>query len=466
VRRWLESSLLHRTGPTWIGLRFVGTAAERSYNVQQQSAVAQATAAREGGTIASVRRGQKIVLVMVGLPARGKSYTARHLARYLRWLGYPSRVFNVGERRREMLGATQPHEFFDPENPEGARARFELATIVLDDLVYWLRTEGRIAIYDATNSTPDRRRAVRERCEGEGFAVQFIEMVNDDPEVIERNILDTKVGSPDYADMDPADAVADFRARIAHYEDHYHSVADDEGSYLRIAGMGRHIELHEIDGYVPSRIVFFLSNMRISSRPILLTRHGQSAFNVLGRIGGNPGLSSDGKIYAASLAAYVAKRFPADESLDVWTSTLERTIATARPLGRQISEWPALDEIDAGVCDGYTYEEIRERWPEEYEARGRDKLGYRYPGGESYQDVIQRLDRVIVELERYRSPVLIIAHQAVLRSLYAYFREVPLEQCPYVDVPLHTVIELSPHAYGCGEWRRPLAPAVGASSSS
>ncbi|MFT4571436.1 MAG: broad specificity phosphatase PhoE/predicted kinase [Hyphomicrobiaceae bacterium] len=402
---------------------------------------------------------------MVGLPARGKSYTARHLARYLEWLGYPSRVFNVGERRRQVLGATQSHEFFDPSNPEGAQARFELARVVMEDLVAWLHDFGRIGIFDATNSTRERRRDLRERFEREGFGVLFVEMVADDATVIERNILETKLGSPDYAAMETAEAIADFSARIAHYEEFYRSVEDDEGSYLRLGDLGRHIELHDIDGYVLARIVFFLSNMRISSRPILLTRHGQSAYNVGDRIGGNPGLSDQGKIYARSLAEYVATRFPEDELLDVWTSTLERTIRTAEPMGRQISEWPALDEIDAGVCDGYTYEQINERWPEEFEARRTDKLGYRYPGGESYRDVIQRLDRVIVELERYRTPVLVVAHQAVLRALYAYFREVPLEQCPYVDVPLHTVIELAPHAYGCSEWRRPLAPAVATTDS-
>ena len=37
--------------------------------------------------------------------------------------------------------------------------------------------------------------------------------------------------------------------------------------------------------------------------------------------------------------------------------------------------------------------------------------GYRYPRGESYLDVFQRLDTIVHELERQRDPVLIIAHQ-------------------------------------------------------
>jgi hypothetical protein len=39
--------------------------------------------------------------------------------------------------------------------------------------------------------------------------------------------------------------------------------------------------------------------------------------------------------------------------------------------------WKALDEIDAGICDGMTYEQIAEKYPQEYEARKKDKLRYR-----------------------------------------------------------------------------------------
>ena len=39
--------------------------------------------------------------------------------------------------------------------------------------------------------------------------------------------------------------------------------------------------------------------------------------------------------------------------------------------------WKALDEIHAGSCDGMTYEEIEERFPDEFRARGDDKLRYR-----------------------------------------------------------------------------------------
>ena len=47
------------------------------------------------------------VVVMVGLPARGKSYIARQLSKYLNWLGVDTELFNAGEYRRKILGPGQ-----------------------------------------------------------------------------------------------------------------------------------------------------------------------------------------------------------------------------------------------------------------------------------------------------------------------------------------------------------------------
>jgi broad specificity phosphatase PhoE/predicted kinase len=406
------------------------------------------------------RRGRKHLIALVGLPARGKTFTARKLAGYLGWLGYPTQVFNVGERRRALLGSGQLHDFFDPANRDAAAQRHRLAETTLDDAMAFLRGVGRVAIFDATNTTRERRDAIRRRCVAEDRDLLFVEIVNQEPEVIEANLRETKLSSPDYAGVDEAAALADFRARIAHYETAYQMLSEEEGAWLRIVDRGRKLEIHEVYGWIPGRIVSFLTNLQVTRRPIWLTRHGQSAWNVLGRIGGDPELSPAGREYAQSLASYVRRSFGATGDLDVWTSTLRRTRETAAPLVIEPGAWKALDEIDAGICEGMTYAEIERAMPAEFEARRRDKYRYRYPRGESYQDVVQRLDRVIVELERYRTPVLVICHRAVARALYAYFLQLPPAEVPHLPMPLHSVIQLTPTAYGCEEERVALGPRV------
>src|SRR4029079_14160192 len=102
-------------------------------------------------------------LAVVGLPARGKSYIARKVARYLSWLGHKTRVFNVGSYRRGHVGSHPPNEFFNPDNESGRRALHHLAMMALDDMFAWFDDGGDVGIYDATNSTGSRRRMVEER---------------------------------------------------------------------------------------------------------------------------------------------------------------------------------------------------------------------------------------------------------------------------------------------------------------
>ncbi len=398
----------------------------------------------------------RLVLVMVGLPARGKTFMARKLARYLRWRGTRARVFNVGAYRRDRLGSGQPADFFDPDNPDGVRARRAMAMAALDDALTWLEGGDGVAIYDATNGTRERRDRVARRCAERGVDVVFIESVCTDPEIVAHNVRQTKVHSPDYAGVDPEAAVRDFRARIAHYERAYEPLGEHEEarSWIKVVDVGRHLEAHRIAGWLPSRLVPYLLNLHIQPRVIWLTRHGQSEFNVEGRVGGDPPLTARGRAYARSLATFLADRV--DGAPVVWTSTLRRAVETAEALPWPATRHRALDEIDAGICDGMTYDEIAARLPEEFAARQADKLRYRYPRGESYLDVVTRLNPLILELERIRRPLVIVGHQAVLRVLYAYLAGTPRERCPHLELPLHTVVELRPRAYGVDERRHLL----------
>ena len=140
--------------------------------------------------------------------------------------------------------------------------------------------------------------------------------------------------------------------------------------------------------------------------------------NLEQRIGGNANLSPRGRKYGEKLAEYIKKENIPD--LIVWTSQFKRTVQTAAKIDAPKEQWKALNEIDAGICEGMTYEEIAQLHPDEFAMRDQDKYHYRYPGGESYQDLVARLEPVIMELERQEN-VLVICHQAVMRGILAYF---------------------------------------------
>ncbi|XP_076942188.1 6-phosphofructo-2-kinase/fructose-2,6-bisphosphatase-like isoform X2 [Bidens hawaiensis] len=400
-----------------------------------------------------------LAIVLVGLPARGKTFTAAKLTRYLRWLGHDTKHFNVGKYRRLKHGTNQSADFFRGDNPEGMEARNEVAALAMDDMTTWMEEGGQVGIFDATNSTSERRNMLIKMAEGK-CKIIFLETICNDRQIIERNIRLKIQQSPDYADEPDFEAgYQDFKRRLDNYEKIYEPV--NEGSYIKmidmVSGHGGQIQVNNISGYLPGRIVFFLVNTHLTPRPIFLTRHGESRDNVRARIGGDTPLSGTGELYAKKLTNFVEKRLKNERAASIWTSTLQRTIITANQIvGFPKIQWRALDEINAGVCDGMTYEEIKKNMPDEYESRKKDKLRYRYPRGESYLDVIQRLEPVIIELERQRAPVVVVSHQAVLRALYAYFADRPLKEIPHIEMPLHTIIEIQMGVTGVQEKRYKL----------
>ena len=175
----------------------------------------------------------RLALVMVGLPARGKTYTARKIARYLSWRGLQARVFNVGNYRRDQAGAQVPHEFFNPQNEQGMFARRKAAEAALNDMLSWFSKGGEVGIYDATNTTKARRTWLHQCLEKSNIDVAFVESICDDDEIINANIVETKLYSPDYVGIHANKATNDFRARISHYHSIYEPLENEQLSWIK-----------------------------------------------------------------------------------------------------------------------------------------------------------------------------------------------------------------------------------------
>ena len=179
--------------------------------------------------------------------------------------------------------------------------------------------------------------------------------------------------------------------------------------------VGKHVILNNIAGYIQSKIFSFLMNLHTIPRPIYFTRHGQSLFNAENKVGGDSELSKKGWLYAEELNKFLKKEkieggLKDYNNIKIFTSTLKRAISTANKieLGTKPTYFKMLDEINVGICDGMTYKEIESRLPNEFKERNQDKLRYRYPRGESYLDLIQRIEPVIFEIERSKDPVILV----------------------------------------------------------
>jgi broad specificity phosphatase PhoE len=182
---------------------------------------------------------------------------------------------------------------------------------------------------------------------------------------------------------------------------------------------------------------------------------------VLGRIGGDAALSDRGFDFSDELCDFMLSA-SGPAKFKVWSSCLLRAVETVHPIiskCRQLGDKSpllkahrirALNELYAGSCEGMTYQQIKTTLPDEFRAREKNKLHYRYPnGGESYVDLIERLRPIIIECERETSDVLIVAHNAVVRTIIGYFTDATSEELPFIEVPLHQIICLEPTPFGC-----------------
>ena len=390
----------------------------------------------------------KLIIILVGLPARGKSFISNKLSKYLNWCNIKTKIFNVGKFRREKYNFSDS-SFFDSLNDEYNQIRLKLSMELYDNLLNWLKIDNNnIGIFDATNTDKNKRKLLFERTP-KNINLLFIESICDDEVIIHKNIV-LKEHSNDYKNNN-INFYEDFKYRIKLYNNIYETIDKSENlNFIKIYNISEQIVLNlnkQISNY-DKIIINNLLNININRKKIYLSRHGQSLYNLNNLIGGNSDLSNDGLIYANKLSKYINSNI---NNYKVYCSTLIRTINTAKCITSDYKIYKCLDEINAGICENKTYEEIKKLYPEEYSKRKFDKLNYRYPSGESYIDLIDRLKDFIYNIENNDKIVIIIGHQAILRIIYGYLMDIDIINIPHINMPLHTLIELRPNTYNFSE---------------
>lgn len=114
---------------------------------------------------------------------------------------------------------------------------------------------------------------------------------------------------------------------MAYYTNSYEKVCDDEGSYIKIYNECRTLSIHEIHGFLRSKIVSFVMNLQPYSKAIYIARHGESDFNVRGLVGGDSGLSQRGVEFSKALSEFLYSDELGEDQIEdlcIWTSTMRR----------------------------------------------------------------------------------------------------------------------------------------------
>jgi probable phosphoglycerate mutase len=79
-----------------------------------------------------------------------------------------------------------------------------------------------------------------------------------------------------------------------------------------------------------------------------------------------------------------------------------------------------LAELNLGTWENRPVEEIKARYPGEYEARGGNLGEYRTPGGESFAQCQERALRALRAIAQGGADALVISHAGVIRSALCY----------------------------------------------
>lgn len=118
-------------------------------------------------------------------------------------------------------------------------------------------------------------------------------------------------------------------------------------------------------------------------------------------------------------------------------------------IDNKVTQWKTLDEINGGLFEEFSYDYVKEKYPEIHDQRMNNKYVASWPGGETYRNMIARLENIYLELENSRRPIVIITHQAICRGLYAYLMNMNPEDCINIEIPSHNVFEFyySEHKY-------------------
>lgn len=185
-------------------------------------------------------------------------------------------------------------------------------------------------------------------------------------------------------------------------------------------------------------------------------RHGATEWSVNGRHTGRTDLpmTADGEASAASLRPLLA----GVQFAQVLVSPMQRARRTAELAGFADAEVDAdLVEWDYGAYEGVTTATIRESVP------GWTVWTHPSPGGETADQVGERLDRVIDRARFVEGNTLVVAHGHCLRALAARWLGEPVASGRFyrLDTATYSVLGFEREQPVIDAWNVPVDPVVG-----
>ena len=147
----------------------------------------------------------------------------------------------------------------------------------------------------------------------------------------------------------------------------------------------------------------------------------------------NPRLRHDDQpisTFGRKQASKIKKYFHKHSIKSIYVSEYIRTEETARPLARKLKIVPIADyrlnEIDIGIIDRVSDDEMREKYPDVWIAFQDRNSDFRWPEGETGLEAQERIVSFINEQINQGENILIVAHDGIIRIIVCYVLGLPV----------------------------------------
>lgn len=181
-----------------------------------------------------------------------------------------------------------------------------------------------------------------------------------------------------------------------------------------------------------------------TSAQVYLARHGQTAYNHIGRFQGQQQIPLDdtGRAQARELAERAARY----GFVALWTSPLLRAMETAEAVAARTGLEPKQDarlmETDAGDWTDRLFEDVRAEDPERFDAFATAQPDFAFPGGESFFEQEERVEAALADVLGGALPALVVCHGMTIRA--AMYRRATNGSLPFKRLPNAALVPLDP----------------------
>lgn len=177
----------------------------------------------------------------------------------------------------------------------------------------------------------------------------------------------------------------------------------------------------------------------MSTTTLVFVRHGETAWNVEGRIQGHLDIPLNET--GVAQAAAVGRRLGAENFDAIYSSDLIRALRTASPVvaspEKDIIRERRLRERHLGVLQGLTGEEAMARQPDAWKAFKSRDASLALADGESLGEFSRRVVDFVEDVRARHAGrrVLVVTHGGVLDAAYRHATAMPL--CAIRDFPIY-----------------------------